>query len=851
MSVVDLTLAIIAHDETAVCGPTMRAAELAVDAARAAGHTVQAIVALDNPTDETRAYFGQRRFDRWERRSFDPGGCSRIRNELASESEGRYLAFLGADDLVGENWLAAAITELGRRASSGEMVIVHPELRGTFDREQSVTANVDQDSPLFVWHQLYVRNCFDPVCVAPREAFVAVPDRPDDRESALAFEDWYFAVETMSRGWRHVVVPDTIAFGRRRDPAPDAPGSVSRAILGPLPAMAIDRGPRPGSARTTKTGETSHLGKLRRVLDAFSKEGGDRPELPAYTQPTHLGPVMDRIVARVRGNARPPGVDPDYDLLREHFDHLHFMLQATAMLEKQRVDPVGVFLSNGASAKASPNINFSMQAYLHRHPERANGSDPSPYLEWIKRGWGSGEIADPAPGLEVLADVLGLSPNEVTRLLAGMRNDLTARLRSGTLGEMVAKAAQIEPLIGALWPRTAHPVVLPFVSSDESALVASLHDCQRQAGFRRARAVIMVNRPRFGGGRRAEGYLAHALAARVGVDEVVVVYSDFGGPTPQGRFPAGVREVRLADSVDQFGVRREDARLLLVELLRSFAAEVIVNVNATLFYEALPAHGRALATSERIFHVMFCNEQGPRGNWHGHPARQFYRHIDTAAGVITDSHYLNRWLIDTFCLNDDYVAKLHVLSAPVDPQIPLAPVPAPLEGRRAQVFWAGRIDRQKRPELVFEIARRMPEVEIRMWGEGVLQQLDLRDVPGNVHLEGTYTGFHELDLGVADAWLYTSGWDGVPSQLLEVAMTGVPIVGSLVGGTGELLAPGESWPIADIDDPDAYVAGLREVLVNPARARAGARALRDRLVVERSERSYVEQALAGLLPTDR
>ncbi|MET0523875.1 MAG: glycosyltransferase family 4 protein [Nocardioides sp.] len=851
MSAVDLTLVVIAHDETAVCGPTMRAADLAVAAARAAGHTVQTVIALHHATDATRGYFQQPRFDHWERRSFDQGERSEVVNEMVAASAGRYVAFLGADDLVGENWLAAAVTDLHHRAERGEAAIAHPELHATFDVERSVVVNVDQDSPLFVPHQLYVRSVFDAVCVAPREAHV-VPHRQSEVANALGFGERYFAAETMSQGWRHVVVRDTVVFERRRDPAPGEPTGARSPIMGILPELAIDRVARPGNARATRAGDTSRLGKLRRrVREAFSAQDGDRPELPVHTDPTHLGPVMDRIVARVRGRARPQGVDPEYDELRENFDHLHFMLQATHMLEQPRVDPVGVFLRNGAKAKASPNINFSMPAYLARHPERAEGPERSPYLAWVKQGWAAGEIADPAPGLEPIADVLGLSAKDVACLLAETRNDLAVRLRNGTLGEMFAKASEIEPLIGALWPKTASPVVLPFASEDESALVAALHDCQRRAGFRTARAVIMINRPRWGGGRRAEGYLAHALASGVGADEIVVLYTDYGGPTPQDRFPAGVREIHLADSVEQFGVVREDAQLLLVELLRSFTADVIVNINATLFYEALPHYGRALARSERIFHVMFCNDQGPRGNWNGHPAKHFYPHIDTATGVITDSHYLNRWLIDTYCLSDEYAAKLHVFSAPVDLGIPLASAPAPVEGRRPQVFWAGRIDRQKRPELVFEIARRLPAVDIRMWGEGVAQQLDLKDVPDNVHLEGSYAGFHELDLSVADAWLYTSGWDGVPSQLLEVAMTGVPVVGSLVGGTGELLPPGEAWPISDIDDPGAYAAALQQVLDDPAAARAGARALRERVIAERTESAYAEQSLVVLLPGAR
>ena len=50
-------------------------------------------------------------------------------------------------------------------------------------------------------------------------------------------------------------------------------------------------------------------------------------------------------------------------------------------------------------------------------------------------------------------------------------------------------------------------------------------------------------------------------------------------------------------------------------------------------------------------------------------------------------------------------------------------------------------------------------------------------LPRNVTVEGRYGHISEIPLAEADVWLYTSGWDGVPSQLLEVAMTGIPIVG--------------------------------------------------------------------------
>ena len=59
---------------------------------------------------------------------------------------------------------------------------------------------------------------------------------------------------------------------------------------------------------------------------------------------------------------------------------------------------------------------------------------------------------------------------------------------------------------------TTRPVVPPFYSENTVAQVHALHACQREAGHRRARVLVVASDPRWGGGRRAEGHIAHALA---------------------------------------------------------------------------------------------------------------------------------------------------------------------------------------------------------------------------------------------------------------------------------------------------------------------------------------------------
>ena len=241
MTRTDLTLVVTAHDETLVCGPTMQSADVAVDAARAAGYTVQTIVALDKATEATVKYFAQPSFDHWERWTMDEGDLGRVRNAVLPQTSGRFIAFLDADDLFSENWLADGLCTLIAAVDRGERVIAHPEVNIVFDGGKYLWHNVGQDAPLFTPHFLYVRNCYDSLCLAAREAHLEIPYVRRDTRNGLAYQDWQFAVETITRGWKHVVVPDTIIFKRRRDFSLVVESEDRKSIIRSLPAMAIDR----------------------------------------------------------------------------------------------------------------------------------------------------------------------------------------------------------------------------------------------------------------------------------------------------------------------------------------------------------------------------------------------------------------------------------------------------------------------------------------------------------------------------------------------------------------------------------------------------------------------------------
>ncbi|HET7326702.1 MAG TPA: glycosyltransferase family A protein [Nocardioidaceae bacterium] len=245
----DLTVVVTAHDETAVCGPTMRAADLAVEAARERGFAVQTIIGLDAPTEATSTYFHQPHFDHWERRVLQERDLGRVRNALVPECVGRYIAFLDADDLFSENWLAEGVVAMDAAQERGEHAVAHPELNVIFDGQKAVLLNIDQSSPLFTPQYLYFRHYYDSLCMAPREAHLEVPYVSRDVPNGLSYQDFQFTIETLAAGWQHVVVKDTIIFKRRRDVSLVTESNTRKSVVRKLPAMAIDRIRDLGSAR--------------------------------------------------------------------------------------------------------------------------------------------------------------------------------------------------------------------------------------------------------------------------------------------------------------------------------------------------------------------------------------------------------------------------------------------------------------------------------------------------------------------------------------------------------------------------------------------------------------------------
>ena len=241
MSEYDLTVAITAHNEALVAGPSMLSVEAAIGVIEREGLRVERVIGLDNPTPEAEAFFRRETLSRWRVDEFAFGDPFRVRNAMVRAGRGKWIAFVDADDLVSENWLLRGAQRLRIAEQAGERIIVHPELNWIFEAHQNVFAKPDMNDDIFLPHYLYFANYYDMMAIAPREAALEIPYGDRDLKNGFGFQDWQWNIETMGAGWRHVVVKDTVIFKRRRLNSVSEVNRDRRCLIRDVEAMAIDR----------------------------------------------------------------------------------------------------------------------------------------------------------------------------------------------------------------------------------------------------------------------------------------------------------------------------------------------------------------------------------------------------------------------------------------------------------------------------------------------------------------------------------------------------------------------------------------------------------------------------------
>jgi len=211
--VTDVSVVVNLHREGRLAIPALRSAARAVAAAPDLACEIVAVLdRADAATERAVAASGVA----LRRAACDFGDPALARNDGVAQAQGRYVAFLDGDDLMGENWLDVATSAL--RAREGRDVIAHPRLNYVFGRDGEPVAWIHPDMESEALDSILLRagNFWTSASFAPAALHRRFPFPANALEAGLGHEDWAFNLATVEAGVVHIAPEGTVHFIRRR-----------------------------------------------------------------------------------------------------------------------------------------------------------------------------------------------------------------------------------------------------------------------------------------------------------------------------------------------------------------------------------------------------------------------------------------------------------------------------------------------------------------------------------------------------------------------------------------------------------------------------------------------------------
>jgi len=394
----------------------------------------------------------------------------------------------------------------------------------------------------------------------------------------------------------------------------------------------------------------------------------------------------------------------------------------------------------------------------------------------------------------------------------------------------------IEPIIFPASEQLAHTRL--SLEVPQSAVGEAFLDVCRRLGKPWPSHVFLVPWLTTGGSDRAALNYIHALHEQGWADRIVVLGTEERDSPWAERLPGGVRFLPFGQLYQHLTL--VERKRLLIRLLLQMAPQMIHNINSWLGYEVFLTHGKALAQASHLLGHIFCCDTTPEGQRTGYPVDHVPRCFDVLSAVISD----NQTLLDE--LREIYHLDSNRLLAHYQPMGLKETRPPRIASSREplKVLWAGRLDRQKRVDVLNAVAEACADdgFQIHAYGSRVLDFDGPKPRGPHLKFHGPFDGFESLPVHEFDVFLYTSQWDGLPNVLLEAMAAGLVVIASSAGGVKELIQPGETgYLIEPCDDVNGFVAALRSIDTD----RAGAARLVHngyrRLLEQHSREQFVRQ----------
>ncbi|MET3010229.1 glycosyltransferase [Stenotrophomonas koreensis] len=330
--------------------------------------------------------------------------------------------------------------------------------------------------------------------------------------------------------------------------------------------------------------------------------------------------------------------------------------------------------------------------------------------------------------------------------------------------------------------------------------------------------IVLLPWLRPGGGEKYILQILDAITEQESGSRLLVVAGE-SAPRHEwvARLPAKSVFIDICNAFPSMNEAERDA-MLIRALLAVSANSARLHVKSSGFaHRLLDSYAPVMSASFRVVYYRFCDGTYSwggkirRGPWGIGVMR---KHLQGFWRVVTDCHAT---------LSEDQrflgpVPSYEVVYAKCDTTRAVDFQRAP----KKRLLWASRVDAQKRPERVVEIAAALSDagidVEIDAYGSadpGVNPEAIFTGAGKKVCFCGGFSAVSDLPLEKYDAFLYTSDFDGLPNILLEMLGAGLPAIAPDVGGICEAVIDRVTGKLVSAADEKslvaAYVNAVKEI----------------------------------------
>lgn len=223
-----VSVVITAHRESRYLTASMRSARTALENAGLDASNSEIILSLDRPDAITREVTQMPLFDGVTVNEVDFGDPARSRNACIDQAQGEWVALLDGDDVWGGSWLERGLAF----GAAQNNVVLHAQVIITFP-EMNVWQSPSMADPSFRISRLLVDNCWTSLALGRTDLFRRFPYVPVEDATHFGYEDWAWNCETVAHGVRHLIVPRTAHFVRKKSQSRNSLSSDAGALTAP------------------------------------------------------------------------------------------------------------------------------------------------------------------------------------------------------------------------------------------------------------------------------------------------------------------------------------------------------------------------------------------------------------------------------------------------------------------------------------------------------------------------------------------------------------------------------------------------------------------------------------------